>query len=570
MATVNNQGGVSTQGSRTFYFGSSSGLDTAALIEAAYNQRIAEATRNDTRITTNDTRVSALSQLQTLSKTMQTSLAALRTNYSLLSDPSAFNLKSGTLTTATTGINPSSFLGVSIDSDAIAGNYSVQVSQLATAHKVRSASFADATVARNVTGTFTLGLEGGGSANISVTSGMSLNDIATAINAQKTTTNVTASVLQVSPGQYQLFLTGNNTNKAIANSAVSGDALFDLGITLASGGGEYTTNYINEVQPPTGSEIIVDGVTFTRDSNSFSDVIDGVNFDLLTANTSVTFNLKIGNDTSAVKDKILDFVEAYNGLRDFILTNQSVQSNGAVSEDAILFGDNQLRSLTTGVQNILAGTFGDGGTNLATLRELGITQGGDGKLITDEGKLDTAIATKFDQVKDIFSTKITNPNASFRMSGNTSLLTSASMNFDITYSGGAITNVSVNGDSSLFDINGTSITGKKGSIYEGMNFAYVGTTNTTFTFDIKQGMGDLLDNQLNRFSDNITGSLEIEKQRLNDISKALEARSATIRERGDDFRNALIDRYARFEAKINASNSVLAQIKAILGTDKNN
>lgn len=565
MATVTNQGGVSTQGSRTFYFGSSSGLDTSALIEAAYNQRISEATKNDDKVTKNTSRIGAFSELQTLSSSLQTSLTKLRTNYSLLSDPSVFNLKSGTFTTATTGVNPSSYISVSIDNDAVPGSYSVQVNALASAQKVRSASYVDATATQNLTGSFQIGLAGGASTSIAVTAGMSLNDIATAINAQKTTTNVSAAVLQVSPGQYQLFLTANETNKQIVTSVDSGaDVLQSIGITDGAG------TFLNQVQPASAAQITVDNVLFTRDSNTFSDVIDGVNFDLLTANPGVTFNLKIGNDTSATKDAVLDFVEAYNGLRDYVLTNQAFDTSGAVSEDAVLFGDNQLRSLSTSVQNLIAQTFGNGGTDLGTLREIGITQDSSGKLITDQGKLDTAIATKYDQVKNLFSTQIENPNANFRMGGNTSLLSSATMNFDITYSGGAITGVSVNGDSSLFDFNGSSITGKKGSLYEGLSFAYIGTTNASFTFSFKQGLGDMLDNQLDKFADNITGSLEIEKQRLNDQNTALNERSTRVRERADDYRNSLIDRYAALETKIGQANSVLAQIKAILGTDKNN
>ncbi len=182
------------------------------------------------------------------------------------------------------------------------------------------------------------------------------------------------------------------------------------------------------------------------------------------------------------------------------------------------------------------------------------------------GELTTSIAPRF--CCTMLYT-VESPNPEFRMSGNTSILADATMNFDITYSGGAITGVSVNGDSSLFDVNGSSITGKAGTAYEGMSFAYIGTTNASFTFTMKQGIGDLLDNQLNKFSDNIKGSLEIEKQRLTDQNKQLNERSDRVRERGDDFRNALIDRYAAYEAKISRSNAVLAQIKAILGTDKN-
>lgn len=560
--TVGESGGLTTQGNRTFFFGSSSGLNTSALIEAAYNQRVAEADKIDVRVTNNRAKADAYTKLQTLSQAVQNSLSTLRRSYSSLGDGvSAFDARSGLLTSNTSS-DPTKILGVAVDRGAIKGSYDIEVIQKAKNQRVASASSADPTVALGLTGSFDVAIAGKTAATINVTSGMDLNDLAAAINTQSTTTGVSATVLKVSSNSYQLVMSANDTAKAITISNVTGTNVLDS-IGMTSGG-----TFTNELQPAQQAMLTLDGVPITRDSNTIDDLIDGVELVIAKQEPGTTINLEIGDDHSGVKDGIMAFVNAYNELRAFISTNQAVQSDGSLSEDAVLFSDSELKNLTSSVQQLINGSFGSGGTALATLRELGITQDGENNFVVDESALDTAIITKFDEVRKMFETQLTNDNAEFALLGNTSKIGSANIAFNITMSGGVITNVSANGDSTLFDFTGGSITGKKGSIYEGLKFAYIGTTSTTINFSIKQGLGDLLDNTLDSFADTVTGSLAAQKFSLTTQNTELLARADRVRERADDFRNSLIDRYGKFEAQIARSKSVLAQIQAILGTNK--
>ncbi len=561
--TVGESGGLTTQGNRTFFFGSSSGLNTSALIEAAYNQRVAEADKIDVRVTNNRAKADAYTKLQTLSQAVQNSLSTLRRSYSSLGDGvSAFDARSGLLTSNTSS-DPTKIIGVAVDRGAIKGSYDIEVIQKAKNQRVASGSSTDPTAALNLSGGFDVAIAGKTAATINVTSGMSLNDLAAAINTQSSTTGVSATVLKVSSNSYQLVMSANETAKPITISNVTGTNVLDsIGMTSS---GAFT----NELQPAQQAMLTLDGVPITRDSNTIDDLIDGVELVIAKQEPGTTINLEIGDDHSGVKDGIMAFVNSYNELRAFISANQAVQSDGSLSEDAILFSDSELKNLTSSVQQLINGSFGNGGTALATLRELGITQDGENNFLVDESTLDTAIITKFDEVRKMFETQLTNDNAEFALLGNTSKIGSANIAFDITVSGGVITNVSANGDSSLFDITGGSITGKKGSIYEGLKFAYIGTTSTTINFSIKQGLGDLLDNTLDSFADTVTGSLAAQKFSLTTQNTELLARAERVRERADDFRNNLIDRYGKFEAQIARSKSVLAQIQAILGTNKN-
>jgi flagellar hook-associated protein 2 len=155
------------------------------------------------------------------------------------------------------------------------------------------------------------------------------------------------------------------------------------------------------------------------------------------------------------------------------------------------------------------------------------------------------------------------------MISNTSTLPTSAFALDITYSGGAITDVSIGGNNALFDISGQTITGKAGTAYAGMVFAYVGTASATVNIDFTQGFADMMDSVVDNYADILTGSLHNEMLSLSDQNTEMEARSTRVIERADDFRERLIDRYAGLEAKMAAAQSVLAQLQAILGTNNN-
>lgn len=562
---VSSTSSVSTQGSRTFISGGASKIDTAALIDAAYKQRLAEADKIDVRVQRNVGKQTGFNELQTLARNLQNSFTALRKSYgAVVSETSRFGLKSGTLSTAASGVDVNNLLGVTISNSASAGDNTIRVTRLAKEQIVQGSSYADPTVALGQTGDFSIGLSGGTSVNISVTAGMNLNDLASAINAQSGTTKVAASVELIAPGQSRLVFRALETNKEIITSPVSGDdVLQTVGVKDAS------NVFTNVVQNFESAQVTVNNITYTRDTNKITDILPGVEFNLKNVSTA-DIRLQIGNDTSAVKDAILDFVENYNALRDFVISQSTVAPDGSVSEDAVLYKDTILSSLNQTIQGLMSRSYGLGGTNLSSLRELGITLDKTNKLIADETKLDDIITNKFDQLKAIFETRFTSSNTQFTLLSNTSGVSTANISFDITHDGTNITGVTANGDNTLFDISGSSITGKAGTIYEGLKFAYIGNTNATITFDMTQGFADLSANALDKFTNAVNGIIKSQTESLERENTNYNARADRIRERADDFRERLIERYGRFEALINKNETVLSQIRAILNINKNN
>lgn len=555
--------GITTLGNRTFLFGGASGIDTSALITAAYNQRKIEADKIDVQVQKNTARFDAYDTMQTLAQAVQTSLANIKKNYSVLSSNSGlFEQRTGALSSSGS-TNPTGLINVSIDPGTDLGSYEIEVISKAKSHKVGSAStFTDTAADLGYAGTFDLAVAGKTAATINVTADMSLSELATAINGQSTTTGVKASVIQTTATNYQLVLTGSDTNKAISISNITGtDVMQSIGLT--SGG----STFVNEIQVQSGAEIKIDGASYTRDNNDFSGVIPGVSLTVKNAEPGTLIDLTVENDNSGIKDGILDFISAYNELRDYIKSQQAVATDGTADSEAVLFGDTLMGTVSSNIQAVFGVNFGSGATTFSTLREVGINLDQDNKLTIDENVFDTALIDKFDEVKDLFTASYTADNTQFRMMSNNSTQGTTSFAMDITYSGGAITGVSVGGDSNLFDISGQNITGKAGTIYAGMTFAYVGTTSTTVNIATNAGFGDMMDSTIDLYADTLTGLLHNEKLNISEQNTALEQRSSRILERADDFRARLIDKYAKLESQMAAAQTVLSQLRAILGTN---
>lgn len=184
---------------------------------------------------------------------------------------------------------------MTLKSGAAIGDHTLTISQLAAAQKVSGTSQSSQTDELGYSGTFSIGLEGGATSDITITSTMSLQDVVDAINAQTSTTNVRASIVQVSSTSFQIVLTGTEDAADIAYSSTSSDDILNkLGVTDSSG----ASPTCSEAQ---AAEFTLDGIAMTRDTNDISDVLSGVTFSLLQETPDgATLNISIETDTSQI------------------------------------------------------------------------------------------------------------------------------------------------------------------------------------------------------------------------------------------------------------------------------
>ncbi len=559
-------GTLTTSGSSTYVSGTTSGLDTDALVENAVAANNDKADQIDIRVEENQSKIDGYEEYYSLSSALQDSLSSLKNITSRAdTESSAFSQRTGTL--SSDGTDASGLVSVSIDSDAPAGEYDITVLQKAQEMVVQSSVVPSKTDPLNITGKYAIGLAGLDAEEITVTEDMSLQDIADAINQGTESSGVSASIFKVSESEYQLVLSGTETNLDIEVSTVSGTALEDLGLT--DGSDIFLDSQVT--QEAQGSIILFQSTQISRNDNTYDDLIDGVSFDVKGADPDTTVTLTVENDVSSVKDAIESFVDAYNALRDFFITNQTVNSDGSVPDEAVLFSDPMLEGMSFSLGRLLSESRSSS-SEVQTIRDLGIVFDDDNKLvIDDETALDDALLNNFSAVESFFRSTITTSNSSLGVISDTS--TARSLNFDITITmdgSGGIASATVNGSSEAFDIQGTRLIGKTGTQYEGLTLAYVGEGDATVSVSIKAGLADLIYNSVETYTSASDGLIQKEISSLQGVNDDLNTQAEEIRTRGEEIREREIQRYADMETKLALAENLMAQIKAILGTDSSN
>lgn len=557
MSTSSVSGAVVTSSSSTYISSISSGLDTGSLIEAAVSQKTARADSIDVRMAENEAVITAYESVQTMAQAIADAVEALATpDYSALGNDNAFDAKEGYMS-ASDGSDGTGYLAVSVDNDAIIASYDVEVVQIAKAMKVAS-SVQSGTTALAQTGSFTIGLSGGDSVEIAVTSDMTLSDIADAINDESANTGVGAILIKISTDQYQLVLAAQDTAVDIEVGVASGDDIMQtIGITDSAG------DFATVSQAAQSAIVKLDGVEITQSDNELDDVIPGISISLLAASSGTTITLEIGVDSSAVKTAITDFIEAYNELRTFITAQQAVDEDGA-ADDAVLFADALLRNLNATLYSILNAT---GSGDIGGLADLGIVFNDDNTLsLDDETTLDSAILSNLSAVQSFFETTFEASDSNLVLMNNDNMQASLSFTLNVTVDGdGAITDVLVNGESGYFTVSGNRLVGVEGTIYEGLTFALVTDSSTSIDVSITQGFANKLVNLLNEYADTSSGLIQQHIDNITDRNADLSDRADRIRERAEDYRTKLVDKYATMEIEVQAAKLLQQQIDAILG-----
>lgn len=214
--------------------------------------------------------------------------------------------------------------------------------------------------------------------------------------------NIEANLVQIGTQDYSLSLAATKTGSANTLSVIGISAL------ASGGGGTYQTLTPTTLQSARDAFFSVNGLAVQRSSNSVSDVVSGVTFDLnavvtpvggavsampnstvFDALTATTVNVTAGTQDLATS-AVTDFVTAYNDLLSFY-KEQSASSTDA-KKRGVLNTDTSLRTY----MERLRGLYGkgvrlaDGGT--LSFSAIGIEIQRDGSLYLNTGKLNSAVA----------------------------------------------------------------------------------------------------------------------------------------------------------------------------------
>lgn len=148
-----------------------------------------------------------------------------------------------------------------------------------------------------------------------------------------------------------------------------------------------------------------DGITVTRSSNSFKDLIDDVEIQLTaTGSTTVT----VGRDNDSIITKIESFVSAYNDIISIVKDNLAKPSKEGNMNP--LQGDSILKDISNKLYTMFNDVF-QGNSNFKMMTDIGlsidsgVTKASDitGKITIDKTKLTEALSTNADEVIKLFS-----------------------------------------------------------------------------------------------------------------------------------------------------------------------
>ncbi len=326
--------------------------------------------------------ISAIGQLKSSMSSFQDSLAKL--------DSSSFLAYSGSSSN-------SSVATITADETAREGSFTLVLDsglghRLATANKVISSGFADASTTEVGTGDITISNANGGSFTLSFAGGSgdnTLNAIRDSINTADDNFGVTATIVNVDNGgggtESKLVLTANDTG--LNNS---------LTVTADAGISALDSANLTPITDGLDAIFTIDGQTVTRASNTVNDAISGIDITLLTEGTTT---LNVNTDNDAIVANVQSFVDAFNGLQGTLASTSSY--NGG--NPGPLFSDSTANSVNTIIRDIISGSVASATGVYTSLASIGITTTDTGSLELNSTELKAALNADFNSVSTIFT-----------------------------------------------------------------------------------------------------------------------------------------------------------------------
>ncbi|MGP8474080.1 flagellar filament capping protein FliD [Burkholderia sp. PR2] len=364
-----------------------SNTDVSSLVSALVAAKTsAQTAQNTNRQTLDNTTLSAIGSLKSSLSSLQSALSGL-TDGSALSKFTASASGSGLTATTSTG--------------AVAGNYSIAVTQVATAQKLSSITGIPSTNQVG-TGNLTIQLGSGTPMTVAINSGTNtLADIANAINTGSGNPGVTATVVTGTDGSH-LVLTSNVTGGAntIKVSTNSTDGLAALATVDNTGA---ATNNYKETVTAQDAQLSIDGTNVVSASNTITGAITGVTINLSASSAKATQTLSVSPDTTTAANTINAFVSAYNAFVSTASSLSSFNSSAAAgSQGGPLIGDSMLNSIVNTLATKVAQGVTSGGSTVS-LSAIGLNLQPDGTLSVDSAALSSALANNPSSVATAFN-----------------------------------------------------------------------------------------------------------------------------------------------------------------------
>ncbi|UVW35117.1 flagellar filament capping protein FliD [SAR92 clade bacterium H455] len=370
------------------------------------------------------------------------------------------------------------------DGTEVDGSYNITVNQLAQEKIMISDEYSSTSAVLSASSfdlSVTVGNTSTATTSITVDT-MTPQGVVDAINEESM--GVTASLVDtgIDGTNYRIILTGETGSESAFT--VTSDP--DLGFGDAG----------NTLQAAQDAQIDFDGLTLTRDSNEFSDVVSGATLTLYETTTSAV-TVAVYSDTSTLKTKLEDVVALYNdyrGLMDELTAttiDEDVELSGALQRDLTT-----ARYITDQIRTAILDDSSTASGNVSAFRDIGISIDSKGALTFDETTFDDVIQDSYDDVVTMLTAN-TNNQSLYSTDGMGLAQDIATIIDGIVDIDGVLATRETNAEATVIDYQDelTVLEARMSAVYD----RYL----SQFT------AMELLTNKLNNVKDYLTGQLEV-------------------------------------------------------------
>ena len=502
--------------------GIGSGLDINTLVTNLANAaKQPKADLIAKRDSANKAKISALGQVSSGIDSFASALSSLIAGGSLFSQPSVSDA--------------SVFSASAIPGARLSGlSASVEVRQLAQAQVLES----DPVVRSDPVGQGVLTINVGGTDYDVTIDGTNdnLDGLAKAINDKNA--GVTASVVTDSSGA-----------RLVVKGASGEDNAFTLSVPVGTTSGleRFASDAMGVAQEAKDAIVRLDGVEITRATNSFSDLIPGVQIDLKSAKPGTIVSVGLTRPTAAISQGVQDFVGAYNEL--LAVIGETIKA-GTDGTGGALRGDLGVTTLARQLAKLPTAILSSTGDGVHTLAEIGVRTNRDGTLTLDAARLASQLAADPDGVEALFNPTQYTSSPYLTVKSPIGRVTPGTYSVsDIVAAVGATPASGKIGTLSMTAV-GSNLLAPRTSPAAGLIIGVTGNVASA-TVTIDPGLGGAL--QAIRDGLRATnGAFATTQKRLTDEAARISADSDALNTRSDKYYNQLLTSFTAMDSRVSA------------------
>lgn len=375
------------------FSGLGSGLDTAAIIRQLVSLERLPINALEDKSALLQQKVSAVGKLKGLVRDLQTAARELANKGAFL-EYGVTASEEGFATFSATG-------------NATAGSHTLSVQRLASADRwaFDAVTDADADLATGANQTISFDLNGTSYSLTVQQDQSSLREIASALNGlagDEITATVVNTGTESSPS-YQLVVGADDTGEDFRLSNIQ-STVTGLTIDYAAPDGAGNAQSAANLTVGNNALAVIDGLLVERESNVFDGVVPSVGITATAADPAKTITFTVAADQEAIKEKLEEFVAAYNKVVAF--RNEQSRYSEDDGPGGVLFGDSILQTVTSRIDaalfNVPVADVQADTEGYSTLSLVGIKKQSDGTLTINDSVLTEKLTENIDLFTDLF------------------------------------------------------------------------------------------------------------------------------------------------------------------------